>query len=297
MELYLEIIAGQPLGAKFKVAGSIKIGRRACEITIDDPKISSYHATIVSRGPSNQLKFYLKDNNSSNGIKYNGQRTPELFLAPGVEFRLGNTNFKVIDLTPAEDQPKPESKAAAAKPIEKPVSDRQKAMDKLKSHLKNPEAPKLPPVATPPAAILPSPKPPVAPEPLEMPVTWSETLTELILSAQLRASDVLNESIAAFNPPLKLRCVRGLQYGKSWLLGYGPRQIGPKSLDLVLTESLAPPICFEVIPTAMGGEFQTAHPDIVKYNGQSVSRAILQAGDVIEVFNSQLVVDFDHARN
>ncbi len=297
MDLYLEIISGQLLGAKYKITGSIKIGRKACEITIDDPKISSYHATIVSRGPANQLKFYLKDNNSSNGIKYNGQRTPELFLAPGVEFRLGNTRFKVIDLTPALDQPKPEVKSPPKKPAEKPQSDRQKAMDKLKSHLKIPDAQRLPPVATPPPAILPSPPPPPAPEPLETPLSWPEVLTELILSAQLRASDVVNDGLAAFNPPLKLRCVRGVQYGKNWLLGYGPRQIGPKSLDLVLNESLAPPICFEVIPTAMGGEFQTAYPDVVKYNGQSLARAILQAGDIIEVFNSQLVVDFDHARN
>ncbi len=287
MDLFIEIIVGEPLGKKFKLASGIKVGRKNCEILVADPKISSYHATVVAKGQGSQLKYFLKDNNSSNGIKFNDLKVPELLLSPGVEFRLGNTVFKVVE--PAEKVVPPPEKKVDKKP--EPV---------VKLAVKAPEKPK--PIVPTPEKIVQKPTTPPAQKPLPeapkpVPPTWRELLTKLIQSTSLRAGDVLNENLRAFNPPLKFRCIRGRQYGKSWILGYGPRSIGPKSLDLVLNESTAPPICFQVVPTLTGVEFKTGHPEIVRLNGQKLAKVILHAGDVIEILNTQLVVDFEHEGN
>ncbi len=307
MDIFIEIISGEPLGKRFKLGGGLKIGRKNCDITISDPKVSSYHATVLSRGSGSDLKFYLKDNNSSNGIKFNDLKVPELFLAPGVEFRLGNTLFKVIApgapvvsvMPKFEASPKMKRASADPPPLESPKSEKQRP-EKIKPEKpfevatapERPEGP-TPPVSTPaqkPLPPVPTPPPQVVAAP-----SWREILSKLLQSASLRSGDVIVDHLAAFNPPLKLRCARGRQFGKSWVLGYGPRQIGPKSMDLVLNESSAPPICFQVIPTAVGVEFKTQYPDVVRVNGQKLSKLNLQAGDIIEILNSQLVVDFENA--
>lgn len=291
MDLFIEIIVGEPLGKKFRLASGLKVGRKNCEILVDDPKISSYHATVVARGGEAKAKLFLKDNNSSNGIKFNDLRVPELFLSRGVEFRLGNTVFRVVEAE-GKSTLAPEKKSdgmpkISLKDAEKPKIEKQSPIIILPNQ--SVLTPTTPPIQKP----LPSAPAPVVPPP----PTWRETLSRLIQSTSLRAADVLNQDIRAFNPPLKLSCVRGKQYGKTWILGYGPRQIGPKSLDLVLNESTAPPICFQVVPTATGCEFKTHHPDIVRLNGQKLTKVTLHAGDVIEILNSQLVVDFENAGN
>ncbi len=275
MDLYLEVMSGDSSGKKFKLADGLKIGRKNSDILLSDPKVSSYHANIVSRGGQ---RYFIQDQKSANGIKFNGLKVPELLLAPGVEFRLGNTVLRVIDLEPPvvkavpKIAPEPEPPPPAPPPKLAP---------------KRPKAEKPPPLSAEPPKIE---KP--APVEVEMPKTWRTVLLNLIQNAGLRAQNVLNDEIKAFDPPLKLICQRGQDFGKTWIFGYGPRQVGEKSADLALKEPQAPPICFEVRPHTSGVEFKTDFPKLVKLNGQERSHDILRAGDVIEILGTQLMVDF-----
>lgn len=298
MDLFIEIIGGEPLGARFKLGNGFKIGRKGCDISVRDPKISSHHADLVVRGE----KIYLVDNHSSNGIKSGGKRVPELLMSLGVEFRLGNTSFRVVDVSAPPLPAKPvaikaaqvSEKAPEKQPEKNPESAAERAPENAGERRSTPRTQAQEPI---PVKIV-LPDAPLPPPEVELMPTWQQVLMKLIQNAGLRAENIVNEQIAAFNPPLKFRCIQGVQFGKTWLLGYGPRKIGPKSLDLVLNESMAPPICFEVLPTASGGvEFKTTRPDVVKVNGRTVDQTFLYEGDVLEVFNTQLVVEFDHERN
>jgi pSer/pThr/pTyr-binding forkhead associated (FHA) protein len=271
MDLYLEVMSGKSAGKRFKLTEGLKIGRKRSDILLSDPKVSSHHANIVSRG---SRRYFIQDNKSANGIKFNGLKVPELLLAPGVEFRLGNTVLKVIDLDPpvAKMPTKPEAAPEKPAPVSMPPPV---------------NVQKPPPIEV----ATPSPKAP-APVEVEMPQTWRTVLMNLIQNASLRAQNVLNDEIKAFDPPLTLVCQQGQDFGKTWVFGYGPRQVGAKSADLVLKEPQAPPICFEVRPHASGAEFKTDFPKLVKLNGQERSHDILKAGDVIEILSTQLMVDF-----
>jgi len=313
MELYLEVIVGAALGRRFKLADGLKVGRRNCDVLLSDPKISSHHADIEARDVNGTKKFFILDNKSSNGIKFNEIRVPELVLTPGIEFRLGSTVLRVIDVGPPPKKPdKPIGGAKQDDPPLKSILELQPLPPQAQPKPKQSEVikparpldkapkgkPQVRPQAQKPDAGLPLHRPerdfttPQPPDEIEMPETWRDILFKLIENAGLRADNVINTKIAAFNPPLRFRCVRGLDYGKTWILGYGPRIIGPKSLDLALKESAAPPICFEVSPQDSGVEFKTLFPQIVKLNGQELSSEILQDGDIIEIFNTQLVVAF-----
>lgn len=292
MDLFIEIIGGEPRGKRFVLVNGFKLGRKNCEILIADPKVSSLHATIFTKGSGADQKYFLKDNNSSNGIKFNDLRVPELFLAPGVEFRLGNTVFRVVAAATNLPAPPKEVRSPQSEPLPKIVS---KAPDRPR--------PEKPIIVYPEKVIVPAdlPTPMAQPAPLDLPPEveappqWRDLLKKLLEVSSMRASDSVTEMLGAFNPPLRLRCVRGRQYGKSWIFGYGPRQVGPKSLDLVLIEAAAPPICFNVAPVTDGVEFKTQYPDVVRVNGQKLTRAALHEGDIIEILNSQLMVEFENA--
>lgn len=65
---------------------SLSIGRTANNgIVIDHPSISRSHAQLIR----NHRTFMLKDLNSSNGLRVNGQRLSEMVLEDGVSVRVG----------------------------------------------------------------------------------------------------------------------------------------------------------------------------------------------------------------
>jgi pSer/pThr/pTyr-binding forkhead associated (FHA) protein len=94
MGIILEIIQGPRKGARLKVRAGLTVGRKAADIVIEDPKISSRHAHIED-GPNGEL--ILIDDQSSNGIRLRGRRVPRLALRHGTEFQLGESILTVID--------------------------------------------------------------------------------------------------------------------------------------------------------------------------------------------------------
>lgn len=266
MKLMLEITDGELKGQTFLIQDAVSIGRKNCKINILDPKISSHHADIRMRGSG---QFFLVDNQSSNGIKVNDVKVPELALVAGVEFRLGRTYFRVLaDLEVTPMPPLAEEKVGKAK-------------FKPQSNLNSP--PPLPSNETQ------APLEPNIPNPPKE-LSWQETLVEFLRSAQARAENFPVLEIKAFNPPVKLSFVGGIQFGETWKLGYGPRIVGAKSVDLQLIESGVPDYAFRLSPQKAGVHFSTDFSNIVRINGKSVENEILQDGDVIEINDTRIMV-------
>lgn len=94
MGLLLEINDGARKGSRFRLADGMTIGRKQCDITLPDSKVSGKHAKIEVREGG---QIFLIDVGSSNGIKIEGKRTRELALVPGVKFQLGRTSFTVLE--------------------------------------------------------------------------------------------------------------------------------------------------------------------------------------------------------
>jgi pSer/pThr/pTyr-binding forkhead associated (FHA) protein len=95
MALYLEIISGPHKGEKYVFAEGSTIGRAKSTISLGkDPKLSGQHARVRL---NSQGQLSLLDLDSSNGIRFQGQKVKKLVLMSGVEFILGSTLFKVGD--------------------------------------------------------------------------------------------------------------------------------------------------------------------------------------------------------
>ncbi|MEY3173668.1 MAG: hypothetical protein RLZZ436_1582 [Planctomycetota bacterium] len=92
------------------LASKLLIGRRSsCDIKLDFPNVSSHHCELEFRGGY----WHIRDLNSSNGIKVNGERTPEATLNPGDEISIARHAFRIeydIDAQVAEQEPRPENR-------------------------------------------------------------------------------------------------------------------------------------------------------------------------------------------
>lgn len=141
------------------------------------------------------------------------------------------------------------------------------------------------------AAELPLPEIPQGlPPPAPTARHWSEIFGKLLKGA---VEHVVDKPIALkpFQPALKLQFVRGYQTETNWFLGYGPRKVGAKSLDLKITEPGAPDLCFQVTPAPEGALFETQHPGKITINGQPFKTKILQSGDIIKILQTEIEVD------
>lgn len=101
MVLFIEVLEGPQQGSRYKIESGHKIGRKRGHIPIDDEKISGEHAQFELDG---QGQFVLVDLNSSNGIFSANHRVKRLNMMPGVVFRLGRTDFRVIEVVPPQAQ-------------------------------------------------------------------------------------------------------------------------------------------------------------------------------------------------
>lgn len=80
------------------------IGRRSrCDITLQFPNVSSHHCQLEF------LKGYwrVRDMNSRNGIKVNGERCDMKWLLPGDKLSIAKHEFE-INYTPQSNEPPPE---------------------------------------------------------------------------------------------------------------------------------------------------------------------------------------------
>lgn len=261
MALILRIKSRDGQTAEVPISAGIIIGRApSVQIQLDDPKLSARHAQIEINAKG---QFILKDLGSTNGIRVNDQRVPQVELEPGARFRMGYTEFAV-------DEVKAQSKAKETEAPPKPPKSAK-------------AVPKSAPPKVPMAEKTPAPPPP--------PPKWSDYFVKFVTASLKKIKDS-PRPLHPFQRILKLNIIRGLQAETVWTLGYGPREIGPASVDLVLEESSAPPICFTVEADGPNIIFKTDHPQLVKLNEKSVKSDTLKSGDVISIAETRITVGF-----
>jgi hypothetical protein len=122
--------------------------------------------------------------------------------------------------------------------------------------------------------------------------TYWDTLRDLAERATV-ASKVVKTGITAFSPPIRLKIIRGAQAGTEWTLGYGPRSIGPNSVDLRLDDSSLPENCFCLEPHGSKVIFKDESGGVALLNGKQVEAEEIKNGDVIAIKNTQIQVEMD----
>ena len=91
---YLTCLEGKHMGQSFVLAEkTVSIGRSSkCNIIVDDPTVSSHHASIIRKGN----EVVIRDEQSSNGTYINARRIQETTLFPEDIIRIGQSAFKVF---------------------------------------------------------------------------------------------------------------------------------------------------------------------------------------------------------
>ncbi|MBM4143337.1 MAG: FHA domain-containing protein [Lentisphaerae bacterium] len=108
----LTILSGNRLGETFEIeANRAGIGRAADNLVVlNDPSVSGHHCVILRDGS----KYTLRDLNSTNGTRLNGEFADEARLKTGDVLRTGEVEIRIdgedIEPLPAE----PESVAPTA---------------------------------------------------------------------------------------------------------------------------------------------------------------------------------------
>lgn len=238
MTLIFEITSGSRAGERVHAHDGFQIGRRNCDLTIQDPKISSKHVRLELRSDS---KFWLVDLGSSNGINFKGSKVRELELEEGAEFSLGRTALRIISIGALDsNRAKPGDVETILTPIQTLLRRAQSKANELRAESK----------------------------------------------ADLKPGS--EGKISAFDKPILLRFTRGNQTGTEWTLGYGPRTIGKKSVDLKITDPPASDTCF--LLEAREGSVVLKNKGRVLINMRCPDEVVIKNGDVIDFSNTQIKV-------
>ncbi|HEX4925777.1 MAG TPA: FHA domain-containing protein [Bdellovibrionales bacterium] len=99
MALYLVIVQGPRAGDRFKLKPGLSFGRSKADVNLRDPKVSNKHAQIAEVDG----ELVLVDQGSTNGIKVDGKKLPEVVLRPGLKMLLGTTEVEVTQELDADE--------------------------------------------------------------------------------------------------------------------------------------------------------------------------------------------------
>jgi pSer/pThr/pTyr-binding forkhead associated (FHA) protein len=112
--LRLGAISGPHAGRVITVSNRLTVGRGvACQLRLDDPKVSRHHATLVA----DSAGLSVRDDGSLNGTWLNDRRIAgHAALRVGDRLRIGGSEFLVTN----GDQP-PDSGPYDAAPVDRPV--------------------------------------------------------------------------------------------------------------------------------------------------------------------------------
>lgn len=254
--LILKVLSGPKTGLSSPITDGLSLGRKKTQIALEDPKSSNLHAIVEKQGDD----FFLIDQKSRNGIKFNGKKIDQLKLVPGIEFVIGNSKICVetVEVIKKARTPQPQAQDKTHKmegfDFQAPAEDPLDSIDIEPPH-------------------------------------WSEVITNFITNHE----DVLknkNISVLPFQSLIELRVLRGVQANKVWTLGYGPRKVGRASLDVQLFEQEALDTCFELLPTSEGCVFKTDYPNKVLLDGKNTNSKVLIGGEIITIGVTQIQVGF-----
>lgn len=131
------------------------------------------------------------------------------------------------------------------------------------------------------------------PQPERIP-SWFDRVRELSEKG-IKQAIMVSREVLPFPQVVKLEFSRGPQTGTHYYLGYGPRDLGPTSLDLPLFEPGLPSKCLQLRPENDAAILKV-HADSlgkVLLNGRFVETSPLKAGDMIDIGNTRIQVDFE----
>ncbi|WP_086931214.1 FHA domain-containing protein [Agarilytica rhodophyticola] len=81
----------------YEIKETVLLGRHpTCNITIDDPTISSSHAKLTLTSENCRLE----DTDSTNGIRLNGKQISSAILSAGAIFAIGTHEFEYLQEIP-----------------------------------------------------------------------------------------------------------------------------------------------------------------------------------------------------
>ncbi len=287
MAIFLKVLNGPDAGKTIEMQEGVTIGRSPnANFSFQDPRMSGRHVQVVRAG----AELLLIDLGSKNGFRVDGIRSTKTAFISGSSLKVGGTEFEVvtdplkfIDMAEAPPQPpKTIERTRVVSPVKlSPLSKR--APDVNKAVV----APKFPDEIEMEAIVAKQPKPVAAPP------KWHEYFVQFIKNSLVKIKSKPRQ-LRPFRRLVKLNVMSGIQSESVWTLGYGPRQVGPRSCDLVIEDPGAPGICFSLAPDDDSVVFTTDHPDVVKLNERSVRTDTLKPGDVISFASTSIQFGFEH---
>ena len=266
MAIFLKVKTGPDAGKSIEIHDGLTIGRSpGSEILFDDPRMSGVHVKVRRSAQG----FILEDLGSKNGFRVDGVRSTKTPLISGISLRIGSTEFEVSN---SEDV-----QIEVAPPIPPgQISTNVPAADDDDIDMAS--------------AII---TPPTPPPPKPVPLKWYEYFVQFIRSSSSKVKSKPRE-LRPFRRLVKLVVTSGIQNEIAWTVGYGPRQIGPQSCDLVIEDPGAPPLCFSISPEGTDGVlYSTDRPDIVRLNNKAVRSDTLKDGDVISFASTSIQFGYD----
>lgn len=239
--LFICVLSGDLEGKEYPLADKpLLIGRNTGDIPLPDKNVSKNHALIEKDADG---LWNIVDQNSSNGILYNGKKHKSIHIKEGMEFSIGKTKLSIFSKkkkegssqkTPSDDKPTPQSSP--------------------------------------------------------------EELNHIISTLKERLDLVKNKnevSLNEFSQPLKLKFLSGIFTPEVWTLDYGPRTIGPESVDLCLPEDDLTPAHFIIDTKENEFWFETKFSKQITINGEYLDKKKLISGDIIYFGESALEVVID----
>ncbi len=291
MAISIRALQGPLKDKVFHLKEGLKVGRAKGDIVLNDNKVSSLHAFITKEG--SQLN--LVDNGSKNGIRMNGARVTTVPLLLGVKFEIGDSLFEVFESDqPVEAQPGPVTVSAASisrdskTQATSPTGQVDLPQEKAKATVEESYTAEIPEEFR--AQKESEREPSEGPEDEPHARRWSDLIIEFIDQNMDKIADQ-PKAIVALNPSVRLTFIGGPQTETVWVLGYGPRRVGPASIDLPIQEKGAPDTCFEILPSPEGVTFRTNHPKEISINGQGRASHSLKTGDIIGIGSTQIEVE------
>lgn len=223
MRLFIEVIEGPDQGQQINLKDSASVGRKGSDILLNDPKLSGIHAFFRYDGSQG---WFIKDNDSRNGIWVNGIREHELQISDGLELQMGQSILLCKLIV--------------------------KASKKAEGGF----------------------------------LMWLQKLLKQVPNRP--------GSMEEIKPEMRLKIIEGMQYGEIWDIFYGPRVAGKEQIDICLYDEKAPTEAFEILVKKRYPYFRTKHPEQVKINGEALKDKQLVPGDIIQVGDSKILIEFDH---
>lgn len=118
---------------------------------------------------------------------------------------------------------------------------------------------------------------------------WREALFNFLNDLKINQAAV---SVTPFKKCVTIKVKSGAQTGKSWILGYGPRTLGPASSDLCLLDNTLEGLCLKISQKEDDIVIDSIGENFFLVNGQKRNTEILKTPLDIQIGNSLFEIGF-----